>query len=375
MTFRRGFVMSGALALLAAMSVPSYAQDDMGSGGMPQGQSPFPQSGGTERERECPPPVPAGVKLSKDEISQYQKIRAVLDAVSAGKQPAPADDKVAFHNHFIKSGEDVYVPYELDLEMGKLASFPLVMYVRAVAKSPAVAAMPGGKPAGGKVAAKAPACGGLAFENVSFVTPAAGGKAIQGAMGLVPGDYDIYIALSEKPSKDKKAPAPKTVVFNESLTVPNLTTGLATSSIILAKSVEAAEKQLNAKEQLEQPFTIAGYKIIPTFTAGFPKSGELLWVFYIYNEGAAANGKPDLNVEYNFFRAAEAKPFTNLPPSPYNATSLPPEFNLALGHQVFVGQGVPLTTFAPGDYRVEIKITDKTNSQTVTKALPFAVTP
>ena len=41
---------------------------------------------------------------------------------------------------------------------------------------------------------------------------------------------------------------------------------------------------------------------------------------------------------------------------------------------VFVAQGVPLTSFNPGDYKVQMKITDKTNNQSVTKDVPFTVT-
>jgi hypothetical protein len=248
------------------------------------------------------------------------------------------------------------------------------MYVRAVAKTPAAA--PSGKTvAKGKVASNAPSSGGAtyAFEDVAFVTPTAE-NTIPRALELAPGDYDVYIAISEKPSKDKKAPAAKSVVFTQPLTVPNLLSGLQTSSVILAKNIEPAGVQLNGQQQLEQPYTVSGYKISPSPVASFSKAGELLWVFYIYNEGAAANGKPDLNVEYNFFHAAEEKPFVNMPPSAYNATTLPPEFNLAAGHVVFVAQGVPLKTFNAGDYRVQIKITDKTNSQSVTRDVPFSVT-
>lgn len=345
MTFRRAVVVSGTLVLAAAVSVPSYAQ---------------------EKKR-----------LSKDEMSQYEAIHDVVDAVSSGKQPAPADVKLTFHNYFVKAGEDVYVPYMLDVEPGKLTSFPAVMYVRAVAKNPAAAGAPAGKPAKGKVSGNAPTSGTTtyAFEDVAFVTPAAD-NTVQRALELFPGDYDIYIALSEKPSKDKKAPAPKAVVLIQPLTVSSLSTGLTTSSIMLAKSLGKSDKPLNGQQQLEQPFTISGYEIVPAFTASFPKSSELLWVYYIYNEGAAAaTGKPDLSVEYNFFRGTEAKPFNRLPPTAYNAANLPPEFSLAAGHQVFVGQGVPLAAFAPGDYKVEIKITDNTNSQTVLRTLSFAVTP
>jgi hypothetical protein len=347
MAFRRASAILGALAvivLMAAVATPSFAQEKR--------------------------------KLSKDELTQYEAIHTVVDNVAAGKQPAPADVKVSFRNHFLKSGTDIYIPYTVEVEPGKIAAVPAAMYVRAVAKNPAAAA-PGGKPAAkGKVSGDAPTSSGpsYAFEDVAFVTPAAD-NTIQRALELAPGDYDLYIALSEKPSKDKKAPPAKTVVYTQTLTVPNLLSGLSTSSIILAKSIDPAGVQLNGQQQLEQPYTVSGYKIIPSPVASFPKTGELLWVFYIYNEGAAAGGKPDLNVEYNFFRASEDKPFVNMPPSAYNATNLPPEFNLAAGHMVFVAQGVPLTTFNPGDYKVQIKITDKTNSQSVTRDVPFSVTP
>jgi hypothetical protein len=312
-------------------------------------------------------------KLNKDETTQYEALHALVDAVSSGKQPAPADVKVTMHNFFLLSGNDVYIPFTLDLSPA-FTQLPVGMYVRAAAKTPPAAAQASNK-GKSKVAGGAPASGGTAyaFEDIAFYADKA--DQINRALELPAGDYDIYVAMSERPSKDKKAPAPKSTVAVIPLTVPNLTSGLATSSVILAKSLEPAGTQLNGQQQLEQPYTISGFKITPAFVSSFPKSGELLWVFYIYNEGAAANGKPDLNVEYNFFRAGEDKPFVNMPPSAFNATTLPAEFNLAAGHTVFVGQGVPLTTFNPGDYKVEMKITDKTNSQSVTRSVPFTVTP
>ena len=42
-----------------------------------------------------------------------------------------------------------------------------------------------------------------------------------------------------------------------------------------------------------------------------------------------------------------------------NATTLPPAFDMSLGHQLQTGQAVPLASFPAGDYRLEIKVTDK----------------
>jgi hypothetical protein len=84
-----------------------------------------------------------------------------------------------------------------------------------------------------------------------------------------------------------------------------------------------------------------------------------------------------VDVDYQFYRANEEKPFTRLATQSFNASTLPGQFDLNVGHQVFVGQGIPLKsaqmTFQPGEYRLEIKITDKTNGQTVTQNVPFTV--
>ena len=40
-----------------------------------------------------------------------------------------------------------------------------------------------------------------------------------------------------------------------------------------------------------------------------------------------------------------------------------------------LGSGVPLMSFVPGDYRLEVKVTDKTNDQSTTKSESFTVTP
>lgn len=193
------------------------------------------------------------------------------------------------------------------------------------------------------------------------------------ALELAPGEYTLYVAMRERQPKDRKQ-QPKSVVLAQPLTVPDMNTGLTTSSVILAKALDPAPEQLTGQQQLEQPFTISGYKVVPSFGAPIPMSGELMFVFFIYNEGAGASGKPDLDVEYLFFRASEDKAFTKLATQSFNATTLPGQFDLTQGHQVFVGQGIPVKdAFKPGDYRLEIKVTDKTNGQAITRNVPFTV--
>ena len=347
MSFRRVFVHVCALVLAASVSLPAYAQD----------KPPAPE----QQQR----------KLSNDEKRDYIALTELVDAVMAGKQPAPADVKLKFQNHFLKSNKNVYIPYLLDISGGSFSSYPVTMYVRAVRKPEAGAA-----PA-------APAAKGVEtnwpFADVYFlteksVTTAGDVTQLGRALELPPGEYTLYIAMRERQPKDRKQ-QPKSVVLAQPLTVPDLSTGLATSSVILAKSLDPAPEQLTGQQQLEQPFTISGYRIVPSFGAPIPQaSGELMFVFFIYNEGIAASGKPDIDVDYLFYRANEEKPFTKLATQSFNATTLPGQFDLNAGHQVFVGQGIPVKdAFKPGEYRLEIKVTDKTNGQAITRNVPFTV--
>lgn len=353
MNVRRVLAVVGALALTASHATLSLAQEK----GQPQGQA--------QQQR----------KLSNDERREYVALNELVDAVAAGKQPAPADLKLKYQNHFLKSNNNVYIPYILEIGGGTFSSFPVTMYVRAVRKAPPAGAAPAGAKPGDKPA-------DYPFADVYFLTEknltASGDVTEVGrALELPVGEYTLYVAMRERQPRDKKQGPPKTVVLAQPLSVPDLNKSLTTSSIIMAKGLDPAPEQLTGQQQLEQPFTISGYRVTPSFSSTIPQSGELLFVFFIYNEGVSASGKPDLDVEYNFFRGAEEKPFTRLATQSFNATTLPGQFDLNVGHQVFVGQGIPLKsaqmTFAPGDYRLELKITDKTSSQAITRIVAFTV--
>jgi hypothetical protein len=342
MSFRRASAIAGALVLALSAVAPAVAQD------------------------KPPAPEPQQRKLTNDERKEYIALSDLVDMVAAGKQPAPADMKVKFQHHFLKSNKNVYIPYILELSGGTFSSYPVTMYVRAVRTGDPA-------PTGKGIEANWPFADAY-FLNEKSMTTSGDVSELGRALELPAGEYTLYIAMRERQPKDRKQ-QPKTVVLAQPLTVPDMNTGLTTSSVILAKALDPAPEQLTGQQQLEQPFTISGYRIVPSFGAPIPQaSGELMFVFFIYNEGIAASGKPDVDIEYLFYRANEDKAFTKLATQSFNATTLPGQFDLNLGHQVFVGQGIPVKdAFKPGDYRLEIKVTDKTNGQTVTRNVPFTV--
>ena len=42
-------------------------------------------------------------------------------------------------------------------------------------------------------------------------------------------------------------------------------------------------------------------------------------------------------------------------------------------NQISAGQSVPLASFPEGDYRLEVKVTDKLGNKTITENVPFTV--
>ena len=83
-------------------------------------------------------------------------------------------------------------------------------------------------------------------------------------------------------------------------------------------------------------------------------------------------------MEYNFYQkppaGAAEKFFNKTSPQDLNGKTLPAAFDMSLGHQLQTGQAVPLASFPAGDYRLEIKVTDKLATKTVTRDVNFTVT-
>jgi hypothetical protein len=99
-------------------------------------------------------------------------------------------------------------------------------------------------------------------------------------------------------------------------------------------------------------------------------------LFLIYNTGQDANRKPDVVVEYLFYQRFADKPekfFNKTSPQAFNASTLPPQFDIGAGHNILANQFVPLASFPEGEYRLEIKITDKLSGKVVSRNVMFSV--
>jgi hypothetical protein len=323
-------------------------------------------------------------KQSDAQKKEILDIVRIVDGVAAG-QPTPNDLGLAWvHEDFLKAtGNKEYIPFTVTFDASKAAGPSVSLYWRVVAKD-AAASVPA--PASGKKDdkdkkddKKAPVR--YAYEDVNTVAVTPGQSSpvrVSRAFTVGGGTYDVYVVVKEAASPQKNAPPPKASLVKQTITVPDFwTADLNTSSIIVAQRIEPLNAPLSPNEQVERPYALGMMEIVPTFEMKFSKKSELSTFMLIYNPKTDAMNKPDVTVEYNFYTKPTGAPekfFNKTNPQSLNAATLPPAFDMTLGHQLQTGQAVPLASFPDGDYRLEIKVTDKLANKSLTRDVNFTVT-
>jgi hypothetical protein len=325
-------------------------------------------------------------KQSDEQKKEVQALVKMVDDVAAG-QPAANDLGLNWvHEDYLKAqGNKEYAPFAVTIDPTKAANGPLTFYWRVVAKGGAAAPVPVEESKDGKKKddkknddknkGKRPE---FAYEDVSYL-PTAGQTApmrIQRSFTVPAGSYDLYVAVKEPSSKEKNAPMPKASVIKQSVTVPDFwNNDLTTSSVIVAQRIDPLPAPLTPQQQVERPYALGGIEIVPVTDLKISKKTELQTFMIIYNPKTDSMNKPDIQVEYNFYaKAGGAEKFFNkTTPQSLNAQTLPPQFDVAAGHQLQAGQGVPLASFPEGEYRLEIKVTDKIANKSITRDVNFSV--
>ncbi len=215
------------------------------------------------------------------------------------------------------------------------------------------------------------------YEDVDFIPVSQSAPMrITRSLTVPVGAYDVFVGVKESTSQQKNAPAPKASVLKQSLTVPDFWNGeLTASTVIVAERIEPLAAPLTPQQQRERPYALGSLEIVPVTEMKFNKKTELQTFMLIYNPKTDSANKPDVIVEYNFYaKSGGAEKFFNkTTPQNLNAQTLPPQFDVAAGHQLQAGQGVPLASFPEGDYRLEIKVTDKLGNKSVTRDVNFTV--
>jgi hypothetical protein len=321
-------------------------------------------------------------KQSDEQKKEIQSVIKIVDDVAAG-QPAPNDFNAMWvHEDFLKAqGNKQYAPFTVSIDPSKASGGTVAFYWRVVSKDapaeppPAADSKDAKKDDKDKKNVKRPE---YPYEDVSFV-PVMGQTAplrITRSLTVPAGAYDVYVAVKDPATQQKNAPAPKVSVIKQTLTVPNFWNNeLNTSSVIVAERIEPLPAPLTPQQQIERPYALGGLEIVPLTDLKLPKKAELQTFMIIYNPKTDTANKPDVMVEYNFYAKSGGteKFFNKTTPQSLNAQTLPPQFDILAGHQLQAGQGVPLTSFPEGDYRLEIKVTDKLANKSLTRDVNFTV--
>jgi hypothetical protein len=325
-------------------------------------------------------------KKTEDALKkEAQALSKLADAALAG-QVGSNDFTVAWvKEDFLKGPKDKeFIPFTITLDPTK-AGADLTLYWRVV-PTPSAAAPPPDPKNKDKQPASKPV-----WEGVTLVPVAGATNPLRLSRSFVApaGSYDVYVVAKEL-QVEKKNPPPKTVVLKQTVNVPEFwSNDLTTSSVIIADRIDPLAAPLSQSQLVERPYAALGVmEIFPAATSKLPKKAELSVFFLIYNPKGDSAQKPDINIEYNFCQAApgnQPKPdepckpgekfYNKTDPQVMNAQTLPPAFDLSMGHQLQTGQAVPLAGFPEGDYRLEIKVTDKLANKVVTRDVNFTVSP
>jgi len=332
-------------------------------------------------------PVIAGQqnqKLDKVQQQETQAAARIADAVAAG-QPVTADIGMSIKLDSVKALNSLTrVPFVLSLDPAQVpASKAITLYLRLVARTPVPAAAPAAASAGARPAAAAPAAPEFAFQGAHFIdlkAPAPGEPyRVTRAFSVPAGDYDLYVIVKDRAPVRKGDKSPQKAGFlKQVITVPDLWGGgLTTSSVILIQETKILDRPLTAEQEDEQPYTFGMNAVVPASGTRFSRKSELAATFYIYNTAQDRGKKPDIAVEYGFYQRTPDKGekfFNKTQTQMFNAASLPAAFDADI-HALRVVQSVPLAPFPEGEYRLEIKVTDKLSGSVITRNIPFSVVP
>jgi hypothetical protein len=325
-------------------------------------------------------------RLNAEQKMRAQSLVKLITDVHAEKMSAPSDVTLSWQGFFFAAENNlVYVPYTIGID-GKFTNMPLALYVRVLTKD---ALPPSYDPSktttlrsylgqmsvvndtrdlrDGRVDAT-----GIVAEDIHFFEMPKDGRLTRG-LWLPPGEYKVFIGMQEKAGG--KNP-PRTAVLEQALVVPDLTRGLGISSVVLASSVEPADPGARRQNQLENPYSIGGTRITPALSTRLPRSGELTAVFFIYHTSERAAGKPDVEAEYVFYERVGDRGeviFRKSPSQLFNGETLPAAFSVGAGQYILGGLAVGLSAFPVGQYRLDVKVTDKVTHESTSGSLNFSV--
>jgi hypothetical protein len=307
-------------------------------------------------------------KLSKDEQKEFTTITTLLNSAQA-----PANDLGMSWdgNEMLKAqGNNEFVPFTVTLDGSKLSDTRFSLYWRVVSKD--------APPPDPKAKKDSKAIQEFAAQNLHTVTVASKSGTLRLSRSFVvpAGEYDVIVLAKEADPKKKGDPAAKLGFVKQSVSVADLWNGeFTTGSVIVAERMDPLPAPLTPSQIEERPYAavVVGNEIVAAKNPRLTKRGELTVFVPIYNAKLGTTGSPDVMVEYNFYISQNGaeKFFNKTQPQAFNAQTVPAGTDAAAG--LPGGQTIPLSSFPEGQYRLEMKITDKLATKSLTREARFSV--
>jgi hypothetical protein len=284
------------------------------------------------------------VNYSRDENGRLRKPDARFDpnspaklALKALQETGQTSDAIAFEvapSFFRAAAGQIYIPIDFVIKGGLSASKATVFGAVENADGFTI----------------------YQFEEEAEMQKDAAGRTVwEMPLQLQPGLYTLYVGIL-----DDGAAVNGTKVVD--LDVPDFDAeGLTTSTILMFSE----GKQLG--EAMGSPgkaFLLGGYHFTPKRELVYTHQEQLSGVFNAYNFGVAGD-KPNLTVQVSFFKGNERRGQTKeeafMLQSPELSLTI---FDIPLNIRNFED---------PGEYRIEVKVTDHVNAKTITREIPFVI--
>jgi len=339
-------------------------------------------------------------------LDEHAELQRIVEDAAAGK-PAGGNAWLKWTPHFLRGAEGkTYVPFTLTIEEAPDAFRAAAMYVRVAPRGDE--GRSGKRPEGvenvlgvatGDLPVNSPerrqgtgaptgsdasvmlrsltarnTSTGYPFEAAYGVESSSEGNAgtVRRALAVGPGEYDVYIALLERDRKGQK----KWAVLKQPLSVPDLgAAGLRVSSVIVADRVEPLATPISTAEQALRPYALGTAELVPARDDELTHEETLHVAFLIYDASTDAAGKPDVRVEYRLFQQnfASERLLGATPAQALDASTLPAGFDLRAGQQLAAMQSLPLATYKPGTYRLNIRVTDNRSGAIAEQQIRFVI--
>lgn len=322
-------------------------------------------------------------KLDEANRREGEMLLGLADAAMAG-QPAASDFGIGWRNDFFKAQPGTFVPFTITIDRARVAAPTALMYVRAASRGVAPV----------RTRNEAPRFAFDAIFPVELSAPVGQPIRITRGFAVPAGVYDIYVVVRERPADPLAADSRglRAAVLKQPLSVPDYWTGeLSTSTVMLANRIETLASPLDPDDLLEQPYVIGQNAVEVAPESTFRRDREMIVVFLIYNPTVTAEKRFDVQVDYHVFRrggAAEPAADTGIDhpparsgeryvshttPQRLNPASMGAPIDPAAGQPLLAGQGILLSSFQEGEYRIGITVTDLLSRKTLSRDVTFTV--